>query len=390
MDTRHESTAPAQAAGYILQLDRALHHLALAASREIGVAVEHVDDIAAMRDGKVILVEQDKSSSRPAVQLLANRSRAFWRTLQIWLEHCESPDGQYVERRLFFVNQWVSSPIAMLLKDRTKKTIEVADVVKAMRQIGAKRSRSKIQEVIDDVLSRSDEDLAALVKTIEIVEADDPVSERAKLANGLGLDPRADADDILDGLLGWLTTKVRTEWSEGRPGMITRNQILIQSHALQDKQAKSRFLPRPSADIVVSDEARKGALARNFVEHLGRISAEREDVVQAVDHFLKFSIEKHRLVRTGDVPDAEWRNRSNRLRERWDNLMRRKKRELAGSTSATIGQTVLADTTYEYRESLDGQMCDELYMTSGHYHRLAEEDEVWWDPNFSKEMRREG
>jgi hypothetical protein len=390
LDTGHNNTAPAQAAGYILQLDRALHHLALAASGEIVVAVEHVDDVAVMQDGKVILVEQDKSSSRPTVQLLANRSWAFWRTLQIWLDHCEGSDGQYVKRRLFFVNRWVSSPIAMLLKELTKHTIEVVDVVNSMREIGSKRSKSKIQKIIDDVLSRSDEDLAALVNTIEIVEAGDPVSERAKLANGLGLDPRADTDDILDGLLGWLTTKVRTDWSEGRPALVTRKQILIQSHALQDKQAKSRFLPRPSADIVVSDEARKGALARNFVEHLGRISAEREDVVQAVDHFLKFSIEKHRLVRAGDVPDAEWRNRSNRLRERWDNLMRRKKRELADSTSTAIGQTVLADTTYEHRESLDGQMCDELYMTSGNYHRLAEEDEVWWDPNFSKEKRREG
>jgi hypothetical protein len=390
LDSKNENTAPAQAAGYILQLDRALHHLALAAHGDIVVAVEHVDDIATIQDGKVILVEQDKSTSRPAVQLLANRSRAFWRTLQIWLRHREGPDGQYVERRLFFVNRWVSSPIAILLKERTKKTIEVVDVVKAMREIGAKRSRSKIQDIIDDVLSRSDEQLATLVRTIEIVEADDPVSERSKLANGLGLNPRADANDILDGLLGWLTTKVRTEWSEGRLGVITRRQLLIQSHALQDKQAKCRFLPRPSADIVVSEQARKGALARNFVEHLGRISAEREDVVQAVDHFLKFSIEKHRLVRAGDVPDAEWRNRSNRLRERWGNLMRRKKRELAGSTSAAIGQTVLADTTYEYRESLDGQMCDELYMTSGHYHRLAEEDEVWWDPDFLTEVQREG
>jgi hypothetical protein len=389
LDSRYENAAPAQAAGYILQLERALHHLALAASANIAVAVEHVDDVATMRDGKVVVVEQDKSSSRSTVELLGDRSRAFWRTLQIWLEHSQGPDGRYVERRLFFVNQRVSSPIATLLKERTKKAIEVADVVKAMRNIGAKRSRSKIQVTIDDVLRRSDEELAALVKTIELVEAGDSVRERANLANGLGLDPRADENAILDGLLGWLTTKLRIEWSEGRPGVITRKQVLIQSHALQDKQAKNRFLPRPSADIVVSEEARKGALARNFVEHLGRISAEREDVIQAVDHFLKFSIEKHRLVRAGDVPDAEWRNRSNRLRERWRNLMRRKKRELADSTSVAIGQTVLADTTYEYRESLDGQMCDELYMTSGHYHRLAEEDEVWWDPNFSKGRQRE-
>lgn len=389
MDPIYDNTAPAQAAGYILQLDRALHHLAHAASSDVAVAVEHVDDVVASKDGKIILTEQDKSSSRADAQLLANRSRALWRTLQIWLRHRNSPDGQYVERRLFFVNKWVSSPIAVLLKKRSKREIEVSEVVKAMRDIGTKRSKSRIQAIIDDVLSNSDEDLAALIETVEIVEARDPTDERASIANGLGLNPRAHADDILDGLLGWLTTKVRTEWSEGRPGLITRREVLTQSYALQDRQAKARFLPRPSAEVIVSEEDRKGALTRNFVEHLGRISAEQEDVVQAVDHFIKFNIEKHRLVRAGDVPVAEWRHRSNRLRERWGNLMRRKKRELAGSTNAVIGQAVLADTTYEHRETLDGQACDELYMTSGHYHRLAEEDDVWWDPDFGKDKSRE-
>lgn len=343
-----------------------------------------------MRDGKVVLVEQDKSSSRPDAKLLADRSRSFWRTLQIWLRHREGPDGGYVERRLFFVNQWVSSPIATSLKARATKKIEAAEVVKTMREIGARRSRSKVQEIINDVLSRSDDDLIALVATIEIVEAGDPVSERAHLANGLGLDPRADANDILTGLFGWLTAKVRTEWSEGRPGVVTRKEILVQCHELQAKQAKSRFLPRAAADIVITQEARTGALTRNFVEHLGRISAEREDVVQAIDHFLKFSIEKHRLVRAGDVPLAEWRNRSDRLRERWGNLMRRRKRELAGSTNEAIGQMVFADTTYDHHESLDGQACDELYMTAGHYHRLAEEDDVWWHPIYRKGTAREG
>lgn len=390
MGKGNDNTASAQAAGYILQLDRALHHLALAARGDLAIVVEHVDDIAIIRDGNVVLLEQDKSSHRPTAKLLSDRSRSFWRTLQIWLRHREGPDGRHVERRLFFVNQWVSTPIAQLLKDRAAGKIEASRVVKAMREIGAKRSKSKVQEIIDDVLTRSEEDITTLVETIEIIEAGSDTSDRKDWANGLGLDPRADAADIINGLFGWLTDKVRIEWAEGRLGLITRQQVLIQSHALQAKQAKGRFLPRASANIPIGDGDRQGALTRNFVEHLGRISADREDVVQAVDHFLKFSIEKHRLVRDGDVPDAEWRARSSRLRERWANLMRRRTRELAGSTNKQIGLTVLADTTYDHRETLDGQTCEELYMTSGNYHRLADDDEVWWDPAFKEGTVREG
>ena len=147
-------------------------------------------------------------------------------------------------------------------------------------------------------------------------------------------------------------------------------------------QKRSRFLPRASSDVPVSADERERALARNFVGHLGRISVEQDDIVQAVDHFLKFSIEKYRLVKGGDVPLAEWANRSNRLLARWRNIMRRRAREMSSANTSTIGLAVLADTTYEHLESLDGHPCDELYMTSGNYHRMAEENNVWWDPSF--------
>ncbi|TBB59409.1 hypothetical protein ELH43_38700 [Rhizobium ruizarguesonis] len=365
-------------------MDRALYHLAHAAGGDVAVAVEHIDDVAVVRDGKIILLEQDKSTTRSEARLLGDRTRAIWRTLQIWLRHAETVDGAHCQRYLFFVNHWVSSPIAQLIKERSCGKASVADIVGALRKIGSKRTTAKVQILIDDVLSRSDGSLTDLISKVELVEATDLAIDRRSIANGLGLNPRADAADILDGLFGWLTNRVRLEWSEGRSGLITRDEVLVQSHALQAKQAKSRFLPRASGEIEIDDELRKGQLSRNFVEHLSRIDAESEDIVQAVDHFLKFNIEKHRLVRAGDVPDAEWSHRSDRLRERWAGLMRRRRRELKGQRNCDIGQTVLADVTYDHREALDGHSCDELYMTSGHYHRLAEEDEVWWDPTFRK------
>ncbi|NWJ22652.1 hypothetical protein BJG94_15430 [Rhizobium sp. Td3] len=365
-------------------MDRALYHLAVASAGDVAVAVEHVDDVAVIRDGRVILLEQDKSTARSNARLLGDRSRAIWRTLQIWLRHSETDHGNHCQRYIFFVNRWVSTPIAQLIKDRTTGKATVADIVSALRKSGTKRTVAKVQVVIDDVLSRSDAQLASLAAKIEIAEAADIGADRRLLANGLGLNPRADADSILDGLFGWLTNRVRTEWSEGRPGLITRDEILVQSHALQSRQAKGRFLPRASGEILIDDTQRDGQLSRNFVEHLTRIDAENDDIVQAVDHFLKFNIEKHRLVRAGDVPDAEWGHRSNRLRERWAGVMRRRSRELKGRPNSDIGQIVLADVTYDHRETLDGHPCDELYMTSGHYHRLAEENEVWWDPAFQK------
>lgn len=343
-----ENTAGPQSAGYILQLDRALHHLATATSIEDVIAVEHFDDVAVLRDGKLIIAEQDKNTSNPSSKVLNDRSRALWRTLQIWLQLREMDEGRDCNRHLLFVNQWVATPLATLLRDRVANATPTLDIVAALRTKGAKPGKAKIDILIADVLTRDDTTLSKLIEAIEIVGADEPATIRATLANGLALHPQADTDAIIDGLLGWLTTKVRTDWSEGRPALISRREILVQSHALQDMQKKSRFLPRASGDVPVSVHDRELALARNFVGHLGRISAEQEDIVQAVDHFLKFSIEKHRLVKGGDVPLAEWENRSSRLQERWRNIMRRRSREMVSASSSQIGLAVLAETTYEW------------------------------------------
>lgn len=385
-----DNTAGPQSAGYILQLDRALYHLATATSSADIIAVEHFDDVVVLRDGKLILAEQDKNTSNPSAKVLNDRSRALWRTLQIWLQLREAVEGKDCNRHLLFVNQWIPTPLATLLRDRVAEDKPTPEIVAAFRAAGAKPGKARIDILITDVLARDDAALSSLIEAIEIVEAEEPTTVRADLANGLGFHPHADADAIIHGLLGWLTTRVRTDWSDGRPALISRQEVLLQSHALQDLQKKSRFLPRASGDVPVSSDDRERALARNFVDHLGRIYAGQEDIVQAVDHFLKFNIEKHRLVKGGDVPLAEWGNRSNRLQERWRNIMRRRGREMSSESASVIGLAVLADTTYEHRESLDGHPCDELYMTSGNYHRMVETNDVWWDPSFVRGGDGEG
>lgn len=387
------NTAAPQAAGYILQLERALYHLAHAGAGS-AVAVEHLDDVAVQKNGKTVLQEQDKSTAAPNARLLADRSRAIWRTLEIWILQCEAPSAVPCDRYLFFVNRPVDTPIASLIKKRMRGEATSADVLFALRAQATPPKRgsktvSQTQKLIDRVLARSDQMLTTLIDRVEIVEAGDPTEDRVALANGLGLSRRVNVDDILDSLFGWLTRLVREEWKAGRPGIITRDAVLLQKDALQLRQARGRFLPRASSDVVVNEADRVGAQSRNFVEHLGRIEAENDDIVDAVDHFLKFSVEKHRLVVEGEVADREWRDRGERLRNRWQTLMRRRVREMKPRPSTEIGQTILADATYEHQEPLDGQPCGETYMTAGHYHRLADENVVWWDPTFTPEAGRE-
>jgi hypothetical protein len=101
-----------------------------------------------------------------------------------------------------------------------------------------------------------------------------------------------------------------------------------------------------------------------------------------VEDFILFNTEKHRLAHRGEIPDGEWRSRGDRLTERWRRIAQQKKREFAERGAKYVGERILEETTYHHREPLAGEPCDEYYMTSGHYHRLADDDEVWWHPEY--------
>lgn len=298
------NTAAPQAAGYILQLERALHHLAHADAGAV-VAVEHLDDVAVLKDGKTILQEQDKSTTASGAKLLSDRSKAIWRTLEIWLLQRETQDSVVCERHLFFVNQPVETPIATLFKARTRQEATSAEVLAALRAEGSPpKSKAKkvtqAQNLIDRVLQRSDEDLTDLIDRIEIVEAGDASHDRAAMANGLGLSPRVNADDILDSLFGWLTRLVRTEWSSGRPGLISRTAVLMQKDALQARQARARLLPQhivanPHTLFFKADSSEHRETLRHVLP-LAMGVVTNEDLVRA--HRLKLLRDELRKVET--------------------------------------------------------------------------------------------
>lgn len=376
-----KNTAAPQMAGYILQLERALFHLGKARA-DVSVAVEHVDDVSLARGRETLLQEQDKNSVNRGTEILGDRSKALWRTLQIWLAQRMDGTGIYCERYLIVSNTPVNSPIAILMKGIASGSSQPREIIAALRAAGRPRTKAKIQQIIDEVLAYDDDALAELIARIEIIDQFDAGKSRREIANGLAIDPRVDAGIILDALLGWLTRTLRSAWQDQRPGIISRQACVRQCREIERLQARERLLPRPARDLPIEDIDRDRALARPFVEHLSRIDADEDDIFQAVEHFVQFNVEKHRLALEGEIADREWRDRGDRLRQRWRNIVRSTRLEHSSRTPQEIGQRILAQSTYQHLEPLGGEACNELYMTSGHYHRLADDDEVWWDPTY--------
>jgi hypothetical protein len=53
-----------------------------------------------------------------------------------------------------------------------------------------------------------------------------------------------------------------------------------------------------------------------------------------------------------------------------------------------IGFEIFTDTTESHREKLAGSDTEQVYLTSGTYHRLADLIRVGWHPRFKELMSR--
>lgn len=372
------ATAAPQAAGYIFQLERALHHLSMAEAGDF-VAVELADDVSVHRNGAVLKQEQDKHSLNPATDPFGDRSPGLWRSLQIWMH--QRAAGVFSSRYLLVTNSKASGTIADAIRANNLGSISAMETVVRLRAAGASRRRSKLQATINDVLAVGDRDLADLIARMEIVDrTSDWTVLRSSIANGLGLDPAVDRDLVVENMLGWLTSVLMGAWRRGQPGAISRMACLTHANQVQRSLGRRRLLPRPAGEVPINEAEASAALTRRFVSHLSDVQADEGVIFDAIQHFLQFGHERHRLVGEGEVPDREWTDRGDRLYQRWKNTARMAtidRPELAGHS---LGTLILARTTFDHLEPLAGEPCGELYMTSGHYHRLADDDRIWWLP----------
>jgi hypothetical protein len=380
-----EATAPGAAAGFVFQFERALARLAEADSYDAEVGIETLDDVAVREGAELLLLEQDKHTV--AGEVLTDRAFAFWHTLHLW-----ATNGHHQARLYLVTNRELGGDLVRALAADDEDRAPAHDLLRLLKAAavarpasGGKRQRtpSKLKREIEQVLALPDAALKQLLMRIRLVGAGQAtLPTRASLAAQLGIPQEYDSEFVLHQVLGWLVSGAVAAWREDRPAWFSRGACLRVCNAALGRAARRRILPRPGHEVIVSSSERQRARNCAFVDQLAAIEASADDVEQAIEHYLQFGIERHRLVDEGDVPPDEWRDRGQRLVARWRNILRQTVRSLPGHPPPAIGLRVLELTTYDHRERICGEECDELYMTSGHYHRLADVATVWWSPTF--------
>lgn len=387
---------PGTAAGFVYQIERALHWLAVCTDPDAMVGVETDDDVSVREENGKNVDEQDKLSYKETGQPFQDRGIALWKTLAGWLETAKNGLQSQQEAELHLVTN-CNVPSTALVRQIAKpdqSSEEISACIRELRSIAAEPSDT-IQKYAAKIAAAEDDELDQLIRRIYLFDASagtGSVEMRKRIEAELHLHPDDDGPRVVQGLLGWLVSTLQDRWRTRQPGWVQRKAFDAQYHAELDNLKRRRKRERAERMVPISRDKKEAARGRGFVERLTEIDLPDDEIDLAIDNYVRHSSENYRLALLGEYTTDDWDDFYDELQSRWKRINLRLKRTAKPESCSPEqhGRRVLDNTTDEdFRGSLGGESTTYPYFTQGGYQRLADEDQVWWHPLYVPDGDRE-
>ena len=384
-------SAPGANAGFSFQFERALFWLSqLPAGSAVGIETD--DDVAIRDVNGTNILEQDKHSIREKGEPFGDRSKDLWNTLAIWIEAVETKEVEVATTRFLMVtNKLLPDCIAKQIS-RAESDDDAKACISALES-AAEKPPKHLDTFIRRVLRKdSSETLKTLILKCELFDAGAKsagVELRKTTVGHLQLPQwcACHSESIMDELLGWIHQAALSAWQRNCPAWIQRDNFVNQLHAIIDRRKRQLTRERAEHLIPVADEKIGQQKARPFVKQLHLVSDDEGLVDTAIREFIRCNIEKSRLSAEGNITDEDWKTFETALQSRWEKIRARVMRMKQASPEAEIGFEILTDTTESHREKLAGTETEQVYLTAGTYHRLADLFRLGWHPRFAELMK---
>lgn len=392
MDSLAHHSAAGSNAGFSFQFERALFRLA-ESSENFVVGIETDDDVAVRCADGSHLLEQNKHSISDNIPF-SDRSKDLWKTLKIWLEaidagevSTEVTDFHMVTNKLVPI-EYIVQKISQAEKDEDIRTCITA------LEIAANEPSEAIAFFAQCVLRKDSRlNLHRLIGKCRLIDASYQsagIKLRQETIAYLQLPSwcKNYADSIIDELLGWLHQIALLTWQEKKPCWIRRNQFVDQMHAIIDRRKRQITRERAENLIPVTTVDVGQEKGQPFVKQLHLITDDIGIVDNSIRDFIRCNIEKIRLSKEGNITDEDWKSFEATLQSRWEKIRARVIRMSQGhnKNEQDIGFEIFTDTTEAHREKLAGIDTEQVYLTAGTYHLLANMIRLGWHPKFKDLM----
>jgi hypothetical protein len=385
LDSSHTAVGPI--AGYLFQPDRALVILCKCTSKE-SVSIELVDDIAVTDEGgQVLRREQAKNTIQKDVETFSKRSKDLWNTLHIWCKGVKDGTIDIKNTKLICVTNVDLDNDSLVKKVGEAKTVEqIQVIVDELKKVGKKPSDT-IKDQVSSVLS-DDGVLKDVIEQIQVVSGNNFEKRTEEIAESLHLSA-ATKNNIVETLRGWMHENILRQLETGQAPVISKKDFNEKLSKTVTRETDDRLviLAKTIVKGQIPKEKREEAEYRNFVKQLDLIKhVDKHNIIlDAIDDFLCSETERTRLTLKGDLTRQELEIVDDNSKERWKEVFRQKVRQTGSSLSddqlSDLAFDIYSSTIENYLSKIRG-FETEPYFTKGSFHKLADDLQIGWHPNW--------
>lgn len=387
LSTRPRRTQAAeQYLGYALQPVRFLQLLIQSGSSGATVSLEVFEDVGVQTATDHRLASQTKSAL--VKNPISDRAVDLWKTLSNWLQAVETgaldPDTTIFE---LYLGRRHRGQIAESLDSASTATRARSAIDAARTTIwgaGPQYRRRKyvperLAQYVNHVLNPDVADqLARIIERFQLTMASkDPISDLRRQVQDEWVRPES-VDEIVRYAQGWVKEQVDALIMQRQPAII---------HVEDFKRAILSFLPRCDFRNIIGTYAGvpdpKEVYAernRTYVRQLDLIALEDEDLIQAINDYLRASVVRSKLAEQGIINDESFTEFAEGLIAYWRNKRRRVKVAYSALDPTLQGQMLLSDCC-THQPKLQGLEVPPFF-TPGSYHALANKPAIGWHPDY--------
>jgi hypothetical protein len=293
LGNKNKHSASGSFAGYLFQIERLLFWLSIS-DVEL-VALETEDDIVAKLRGSSTnkILEQAKNSITGKVPY-SDSSVDLWKTLSIWVGGVASGKIDLNECSFSLVSN-KKLPSGRLIKELVEAKGDAARFDKLLDTLieKGKNSKSKILKPFCEAVLAVDKKLLSQVVSKVSIANPETTTEIRSLKHhvriNFAISDKLPFDYIYTDLLGFIVNHIIQIWKKNQTLEISREVMLRKVSDLIASYHGKTFIERTVDLLPLSNDEVERNRGKLFVEQLREIKSDEEDIINAINDFLRAS-----------------------------------------------------------------------------------------------------
>jgi hypothetical protein len=384
------SNVPGTYLGFSLQSSRFLMRLLRAEAGDV-VCLEVFEDVGVERADGTKVAEQNKSNQ--TYNALSDRAQDFWKTMANWAKAVVAGelDASTTQFEIFTAKP-AGGPIAVSFRDANSVEQAMAAIDAAQQALlgqPKKNGRPSLGEGVEPYVTAffgCDRRIIANIVTrftFKSGQGDSIEDLRSALMRKLVSDENC--DDVLRWALGWIKSETDRLLERGAPARIHEEAFLCALRNYVRVHDRLAILSSVAGNVGVSSLKPEDDML-TYVKQLRLIEAEDEDVLAAVNDYLRAAADRTSWSVQGLIDEASLSKYCDELCRSWRNKKSRVSLTHADKPEIHQGKLLYLDCL-DHTLPLDG-CATHSHFARGSWHTLSEDQSVGWHPRYKEELQR--